>query len=121
MRFLRGVCGYVRRDRVWNDLVYEECMIRKNVVERVGVRQLRWFGHLERMASERLVKRIYVGEIERCRRPECKWMDVISGVLRVKKFQSGKNKRACMNAIMNVDEAKVVCLDKNMWCKMILV
>ena len=53
------------------------------------------------MASERLVKRIYVREIEGVRlrgRPACKWMNVISGVLRVRKFQSGKNKRACMNA-----------------------
>ena len=95
LRYLRGVCGYVRRDRVRNDLVYEECMIRKNVVERVGVSQLRWFGHLERMASERLVKRIYVSEIEGVRlrgRPACKWMDVINGVLRVRKFKVGRIK-----------------------------
>src|SRR5436190_1670903 len=123
MRYLRGVCGYVRRDRVRNDLVYEECMIRKNVVERVRVSQFRWFGHLERMACERLVKRIYVSEIEGVRLrgcPACKWMDVINGVLRERKFKSGKNERACMNAIMNVDEAKVVCLDRNMCRRMIL-
>ena len=67
--------------------------------------------------------RIYVGKIESLRlrgRPACKWMDVISGVLKLMKFQSGKNKRACMNAIMNVDEAKVVCLDRNVWRRMIL-
>ena len=40
-------------------------------------------------------------------------MDVIGGVL---SFKSGKNKRA----YLNVDEAKVVCLDRNVWRKMIL-
>ena len=33
MRYLRGVCGYTRRDRVRNTLVYDECEIEKNVVK----------------------------------------------------------------------------------------
>ena len=122
MRFLRGVCGCTRRDRKRNTLVYDECNVVKNVVKKVWVSQLRWFGHVERMSSERLVKRIYVGEIEGERmrgRPTSKWIDAIEPVLLERKFLSGKNKRAWMKCIMNVEEAKVVCQNRNDWRKLI--
>ena len=98
-------------------------MVRNNVIKRVGVSQLRWFGHVERMASERLVKRIYLGEVEGFRlrgRPVCKWMDVVDRVLKEREFPSMKRRRACMNAIMSVAEAKEVCLDRNVWRRMIV-
>ena len=116
MRYLRGVCGYTRRDRVRNTLVYDECEIEKNVVKRVGVSQLRWFGHVERMSNERLVKQVYDGEIEDerlCGRPRNNWMNMIESLLRERKIPSVRNKRACMKGIMNLDEEKVVCQDRN--------
>ena len=44
---------------------------------------------------------------------------MIDGLLRMRMFPSRKNKRACMNRIMNVDEAKEVCQNKNDWRNLI--
>ena len=63
-----------------------------------------------------------MGEIEGERlrgRPVSKWIDMIDGLLRMRMFPSRKNKRACMNRIMNVDEAKEVCQNKNDWRNLI--
>ena len=118
MRFLRGVCGYTRRDRLRNKLVYEEYQIVIYIAESVGIGQL----HVERMSNARLEMRIYVGEIEGERlrgRPVSKWIDMIDGLLRVREILSGQNKRACMKRVMNVEEAKEVCKDRNLWRKLI--
>ena len=122
MRYLRGVFGYTRRDCVRNTLVYDECEIEKNAVRRVGVSQLRWFGHVERMSNDRLVKQVYVGEIEGERlrgRPRNKWIGMIDGLLRDRMIPSVRNRRACMNRTMNVDEAKVVCQDRIVWRRLL--
>ena len=45
---------------------------------------LRWFGHVERMEGERLVKKIYRAEVEGNRRrgrPRRRWMDAVKGCL----------------------------------------
>jgi hypothetical protein len=39
---------------------------------------LRWYGHVERMEEERVVKRIYMPKVEGSRirgRPKLRWMD----------------------------------------------
>ena len=62
--------GYGRRDRsritacemrdcVRNEQVLEECGVKENVVQKVGKSALRWFGHVERMKDEELLKRVY--------------------------------------------------------------
>lgn len=37
-------------------IMYEECIIRKSLVKRVDVVPLRWFGHVELMSNEHLIK-----------------------------------------------------------------
>ena len=52
--------------------------------ERGEAAVLRWFGHVERMEGERLVKKIYRAEAEGNRRrgrPRRRWMDGVKGCL----------------------------------------
>ncbi len=48
------------------------------MLERVKRNTLRWFGHVERMGSERLIKKVYESEVEVQRgrgRPRARWKD----------------------------------------------
>ena len=68
---------------------------------------LKWFGHVERMGSERLTKRLYVSEVrgERGRgRPPFSW---IVGV-----------RKACAERGMGLEEAKGACRDRIEWRRM---
>ncbi len=71
MSYLRGVCGVNRWDGLSNKSVYERCDmrgrgsgVRCGVVEWVKRSTLRWFGHIERMANEEFVKKVYLGSVE---------------------------------------------------------
>ena len=64
-----------------------------------------------------------MGEIEGERlrgRPRNKWIGMIDGLLRERMISSMRNRRACMNRTMNVDEAKVVCQGRNVWRRLIV-
>ena len=53
------------------------------MVERCEQGILRWFGHLVRMYSERLVRRVYDSNVAEKRgrgRPKEKWLDGVRGV-----------------------------------------
>ncbi len=54
MRCLRSICLVTRMDRVRN----EEVRRRTGVVNELAERVLRWFGHVERVEEERLVKKM---------------------------------------------------------------
>ena len=56
MMCLRKVCGIRRVDRVRNSLIRERCGFGLSVLERIERNVLKWFGHVERMGEERLVK-----------------------------------------------------------------
>ena len=58
------MCGKTRRDRVRNEKVLEQCNIKDSVDDRMGRATLCWFGHIERINDERLIRRIYVGNVE---------------------------------------------------------
>ena len=57
---LRGSLGVKRMDRVPNSRISELYGVAKGVDERIDASVLRWFGHIERMEDERIVKRAYV-------------------------------------------------------------
>jgi len=65
---------------------------------------LRWFGHVERMDGDRLVRKVYESEMSgpRCRgRPRKSWMDGVKNVL---------SKRG-----LNIQDAKDCVQDRREW------
>ncbi len=97
MRYLREACGVSRWDGLRNESVYERCGMRGRgsgvgygVVEWVKRSTLRWFGHIERMGNEELVKKVCLGSVEgttRRGRPLGRWED------RVKEYVSERGVR----------------------------
>ncbi len=55
---MRCMCGETQMDQVRNDEVRRTGVI-KELAERAEQGLLQWFGHVERMEEERLVKKIY--------------------------------------------------------------
>ena len=59
--------------------------MRKGLDERMDEGVLRWFGHVERMESERIDKRVYIGEYAGDRSvgsPRKKWIDTVRECLK---------------------------------------
>ena len=58
-------CGVTRMDdRVRNEVVRERVGVPEKLSGRVDRKVLKWFGHVERMGSERMTKRVYMSEVE---------------------------------------------------------
>ena len=53
-----------KRDRVRNEVIRRRCGLQRSLSEKEEEAALRWFGHVERMEGERLVKKIYRAEVE---------------------------------------------------------
>ena len=78
MNCLRNICGLRRIDRVPNVEIRRMCGKNVSVNQRMDQGVLRWFGQVERMGNERLVKRVYDSEVRGVRRrgrPRKSWMD----------------------------------------------
>ena len=58
MKCLRSVTGLSQLDRVRNEVVRVRTVVRRELAARVDMNVLRWFGHVERMDNERLLKKI---------------------------------------------------------------
>ncbi|WP_147453090.1 hypothetical protein [Xanthobacter tagetidis] len=89
MKYLRNMVGVKHRDRVRNEEVRRRKVERRELAERVDGRVLRWFGHMERMNDERVVRKTmnYQVEGERPRgRPRFRWMDGVKRALNEKGF-----------------------------------
>jgi hypothetical protein len=56
MRMLRWICGNTRRDCVRNDDIHKRLGVAP-VEEKLVQHRLRWFGHIQRMPMEALVRR----------------------------------------------------------------
>ena len=63
MNCLRNICRLRRIDRVPNVEIRRMCGRDVSVSQRMDQGVLRWFGHVERMENERLVKRMYESEV----------------------------------------------------------
>ena len=62
MENLRGLRGIRRMHEVSNARIRMLCGVTKGVDERIDDGVLRWFSHMERMETDRIAKRVYVGE-----------------------------------------------------------
>ena len=61
------------------------CGVTNGIDERFDEGVPRWFGHVERVEKERIVKRVYVGECAGSRsvgRPRKRWIDTVKECLR---------------------------------------
>ena len=59
---LRGLLGFRRMDIVLNTWIKKLCKVKKGLDERINEGVLQWFGYIEGMVSDRIDKRVYVGE-----------------------------------------------------------
>jgi hypothetical protein len=79
MKFLREILGKTRRDKIKNDDIREQLKADdiKNDIERI---RLKWYGHVMRMADERIPKRTLEMKLRGSRprgRPRTRWMDQV--------------------------------------------
>ena len=58
MDILRGLLGIRRIDWVPNARIRASCKVKKDLDERIDEGVLQWFGHVERMERDRVIKRV---------------------------------------------------------------
>ena len=83
MRYLRRTVGKTRRDRVRNEQIREEVKQEKSLSDTVEERQLKWFGHVQRMDEGRKLRQVQgmgvEGRIGRGR-PRITWQNRIGRI-----------------------------------------
>ena len=80
MKCLRSVTGVSQLDRVKNEVVTARTGVRRELAAGVDMNVLRWFGHVERMDNERLMKKVMNVKVDGRSargRPRFGWMDVV--------------------------------------------
>ena len=108
MRCLRSMCGVSRLDRLRNEEVRGRTGVGMDLASRVDRNVLRWFGHVERMEDERLLKRVVNARVDgrgARGRPRFGWMDGV---------------RKALNDRMDVREAKERARNRNEWRRMVM-
>ena len=63
MKCLRSLVGVPRMDRVRNEEVLRKAGIESELASRADRRELRWFGHVERMDQYRMTKRVLMADV----------------------------------------------------------
>nr|CAH7736900.1 unnamed protein product [Callosobruchus chinensis] len=84
MKYLRGVKGVTRRDKIRNEVIRSELGV-KSVLQKIEENQLKWFGHLVRMDVTRPVKMVWQAREQRKRgrgRPRKTWNDTVASILK---------------------------------------
>ena len=104
MKCLRSRTGVSQLDGVKNEVVRARTGVRRELAARVVMNVLRWFGHVERMGNERLLKKVMNAKVDERSargRPRFVWM---VGV-----------KRALNDRRMDVREASERARNRNEW------
>ena len=104
MKCLRSMVGVSRSDRIRNDVVRARTDVRQELADRVDMNVLRWFGHVERMDNERLLKKVMNARVDgRSVRGRSRvwWMDGV--------------RRALNDRRMDVREASERARNRNEW------
>ena len=84
MKCLRNMTGVSRLDRVRNEVVRARTGVRRELVAGVDMNVLRWFGLVERMDNERLLKKVMNAKVDGRSargRPRFGWMDGVKRAL----------------------------------------
>ena len=84
MKCFTSSVGVPRMDRVRNEEVRRRAGIERELASRTDQRVLRWFGHVERMDDNRMVRRMLMTEVSGGRvreRPRLGWMDGVKVAL----------------------------------------
>ena len=96
--------GVSRLDRGRNKVVRGRTGVRRELAARVDMNVLRWFGHVERMDNERLLKNVMNAKVDGRSargRPRFGWMDGVQ--------------RALNDRRMDVREASERARNRNEW------
>ena len=109
MRCLRSMCGVTRRDRIRNEEIRRRTGVLRELAGRADQSLLRWFGHVERMQDDKLVKRLVGSDVGGGRlrgRPRLGWMDCV--------------KRALNERGMTVEQSRLIVRDRGKWRKTVV-
>ena len=104
MKCLKSMTGVSLLDRVRNEVVRTRTGVRRELAARVDMNVLRWFGHVERVDNEQLLKKVMNAKVggRRTRgRPRFGWMDEV--------------KRALNDRRMDVRETSELARNRNEW------
>ena len=104
MKCLRGMTGVSQLDRVRNEVVRARTGVRRELAARVDMNVLRWFGHVERMDNDRLLKKVMNAKVDGRSargRPRFGWTDGV--------------KRALNDRRMDIREASERARNRNEW------
>jgi uncharacterized Fe-S cluster-containing protein len=78
IKFLRGILGKTRRDKIRNDDIREQLKV--DEIKHMERDRLKWYGNVMRMADERIQKTMLEMKIWGRRprgRPRTRWMDKV--------------------------------------------
>ena len=84
MKCLRSLVVVSRMDRVRNEELRRRAGIERELTSRADQRDLRWFGHVERMNEYRMARRVLMADVCGGRvqgRPWLGWMDGVKMAL----------------------------------------
>ena len=107
MKCLRSMCGVTRLDRIRNEEVRERTGVRKELAVRVDGNVLRWFGHVERMDDERLLKKVVRARVSGrgvVGKPKTVWMDGVKEAIKDR---------------MSVEEARERARNRSEWRRVV--
>ena len=91
-----------------NEEVRRRTQVERQLSGRVDQSVLRWFGHVERMEENRMVKRVMEAEVGGRRprgRPKFGWMDGV--------------RKACRSRSITVEQARISALDRREWKRIV--
>ena len=84
MTCLSSMTSVSRLDRVRNEVVRARTGVRRELAARIDMNVLRWFGHVERMDNERLLRKVMNAKVDgrsASGRPRFGWMDGVKRAL----------------------------------------